>query len=255
MRFSKKRFSWEQTVQCIKDEMLALTLHASLGGGGHPQFMTHEEKMVNTELDVTLKPCFDPLPHPGSRPSIAGQPPWGKRARPQRDRNITFISIIKYFRYHWHTLNTAGSPKTWSRNPSLYRSSSEEERADGWSASILYWLVCWISEWIFWCIYNGTIKGPFDLGKVQLYHKVSAGVSPSSSGPQFVLAIKSGLPTIKCTTNLDCFSNVGSDAFYIFLHFPTGEGFFKNISICLQSSLFYHSCSFIHLSRWIYNIL
>lgn len=34
---------------------------------------------------------------------------------------------------------------------------------DQWTVHILYWFVCWISEWIFRCIYNGLIKAPFDL--------------------------------------------------------------------------------------------
>lgn len=34
---------------------------------------------------------------------------------------------------------------------------------DQWMVHILYWFVCWISEWIFRCIYNGLIKASFDL--------------------------------------------------------------------------------------------
>lgn len=36
-------------------------------------------------------------------------------------------------------------------------------REDQWTVHILYWFVCWISEWIFRCIYNGLIKTAFDL--------------------------------------------------------------------------------------------
>lgn len=34
---------------------------------------------------------------------------------------------------------------------------------DQWIVHILYWFVCWISKWIFRCIYNGLIKACFEL--------------------------------------------------------------------------------------------
>lgn len=46
---------------------------------------------------------------------------------------------------------------------SLFRGTYSAAIKDQWMVHILYWFVCWISEWIFRCIYNGLIKASFDL--------------------------------------------------------------------------------------------
>lgn len=93
----------------------------------------------------------------------------------QQQKNVSCSSKgwrdYLYFNYKvqciWLTLNTAGAPKPctvfvhYAALPSATAYSAAIK--DQWSVHILYWFVCWISEWIFRCIYNGLIKAPFDL--------------------------------------------------------------------------------------------
>lgn len=137
------------------------------------QFYLRYLRVSNKARHLSLSPdCYSEH----SFPFILSRTPtstWSLHVKQQRNvscsskgwRNYLYFNYKVY--WIWLTLNTAGCAEALRGFYSLCCCTSVTAYSaaikDQWTVHILYWFVCWISEWIFRCIYNGLIKAPFDL--------------------------------------------------------------------------------------------